>query len=232
MLRHASRYSPDADLDRRVRLRAKVFSDLQQLLPILGLILLTIGVVQVLFCYVPVNFASPLWEYDLFGHLVACAWLPLLGLALILIPFSKTCTFWHLKIRGAMGWVALAAGIAGVLLVPYGIISTTGVQSALQTTATANNPDQALLGLGAESVRAYMASSPIRTGNPQEDLRMLKIALWGASIRNATLSLLAAAGFLLLFFKTGVYRYLLHQDAIGKGEHVGITREPFIEEDD
>jgi hypothetical protein len=28
-----------------------------------------------------------------------------------------------------------------------------------------------------------------------------------------------------------VYRYLLHQDSIGKGEHVGITREPVTDDD-
>ncbi|MBC2596277.1 hypothetical protein H5P28_18570 [Ruficoccus amylovorans] len=228
MPRHSSRrssYQDDDYSDRRVRLRAKVFFDLQHLLPALGLVLLIAGIVQALFCYVPVDFANPLWEYKLFGCLIRCAWLPLIGLALILIPFSKVCSFRHLKLRGAVTWVALAAGIAAVLLVPYGIIVTLRAQEALTASIQSTLPTD----FPAQLARALSAP---RTGDPQEDLRLIRIALWGSTVQSCILSLLAATGFLLLFFKTGVYRYLLHQDAIGKGEHVGITRAAISEEDD
>ncbi|MGE9294493.1 MAG: hypothetical protein ACQKBW_12840, partial [Puniceicoccales bacterium] len=168
-------------------------------LPImLGALLVVVGVVQALDCYVPMNFADPLWEYGLFGDLVSCLWLPLIGLGLILIPVSLVCPFWQLKLRGILGWLALAAGIVALLLVPYGMFSTVRVQSALapapQGLEIQPNPSPSL---SAEVVRSRQFPKLTQVDNEAENLRLLKIRLWSHSISNALQALLASACFLL-----------------------------------
>lgn len=239
MPRHSSHHSSTRDEDRddrRVRLRAKVFTDLSRLLPSIGLIFIALGLVQMFFCLVPMNFLDPRWEAWLVEQLVMLTWLPLLGLSLILLPFAQSCTFWHLRVRGAVTWIALALGVGTLLGLPFGITATIRAQNALsQPASLATAPVVVIEGeevdAGAIAVVSHVPQAPGRSNLSDEERRMATIELWGTATKTVLLGLLSGAGFLLLFFKTGVYRYLLHQDAIGKGEHVGITRDPVTDDD-
>ncbi|MEM9227514.1 MAG: HpsJ family protein [Verrucomicrobiota bacterium] len=117
----------------RYRLRAEAMVDMQAILFWVGVIFLVFGGLNYLFFLAPFDFMNPLWEIRFFGQVVDQMFGPLIGLALILTPFSNNLSLRLLKIRAALSWLALALAIGYALLLPFGIITGNRIYNYLNS---------------------------------------------------------------------------------------------------
>ncbi|MEM8550459.1 MAG: hypothetical protein AAGF10_06680, partial [Verrucomicrobiota bacterium] len=75
----------------------------------------------------------PLWEMRFFGQIVDQMFGPLIGLALILTPFSNNLSLGQLKLRALFSWLALVLAIGYALLLPFGVITGNRIYNYLNS---------------------------------------------------------------------------------------------------